>query len=87
MADKLLCYILTLYLMLSDYQLFPDVIAKELSLKSSKVQTILRNLGCKLDKTSAEEANIHGLDPRSNAKKATLVVPLTFPELSRGKRK
>ncbi|KAI9306500.1 RNA polymerase I associated factor, A49-like protein [Cunninghamella echinulata] len=87
MSDKLLCYILTLYLILSDYQLFPDAIAKELSLKSSKVQTILRNLGCKIDKSSAEEANIHGLDPKSNAKKATLVVPLTFPELSRGKRK
>ncbi|CAO3644950.1 unnamed protein product [Cunninghamella blakesleeana] len=87
MSDKLLCYMLTLYLMLSDYQLIPEVIAKELSLKSSKVSTILRNLGCKLDRISAEEANINGLNPKSNAKKATLVVPLTFPELTRGKRK
>jgi DNA-directed RNA polymerase I subunit RPA49 len=84
MADKILFYIMVLTLMLSDYKVFPEAIARDLSLKASKAQTLLRNLGCKMEKATAEEANIAGVDPKANLKKAVLVVPLTFPELSKG---
>ncbi|SAM01306.1 hypothetical protein [Absidia glauca] len=84
MADKILFYIMVLTLMLSDFKVFPEAIARDLSLKASKAQTLLRNLGCKMEKATAEEANIAGVDPKANLKKAVLVVPLTFPELSKG---
>ncbi|KAI8093094.1 RNA polymerase I associated factor, A49-like protein [Halteromyces radiatus] len=88
MADKILFYILVLSLMVSDYTVYPDIIANELSLKSSKAQTLLRNLGCKIERTTVEDAKMAGLDPKTANKKAVLVVPLTFPELSKGgKRK
>ncbi|KAI8342761.1 RNA polymerase I associated factor, A49-like protein [Chlamydoabsidia padenii] len=84
MADKILLYTMVVALILSDFKVFPDLIAKDLSIKSSRAQTLLRNLGCKMEKATAEEANIAGADPKGNLKKAVLVVPLTFPELSKG---
>ncbi|KAI7860069.1 RNA polymerase I associated factor, A49-like protein [Circinella umbellata] len=79
MNDKILCYMLVLCLSVADYQLNPDILAKDLSLKSTKVATVLRNLGCKVDTIKSKT---HG----STTKKASLIVPLKFPEISRGRR-
>ncbi|ORZ13612.1 RNA polymerase I associated factor, A49-like protein [Absidia repens] len=84
MGDKILFFSFVIILILSDFKVFPDALAKDLSLKSSKAQTLLRNLGCRLDRANAEEVNNAGLDPKSNSKKAVLVVPLKFPEISKG---
>ncbi|KAI9255635.1 RNA polymerase I associated factor, A49-like protein, partial [Phascolomyces articulosus] len=79
MNDKILCYMMVLCLHVSDYQLNPDVLAKDLSLKPFKIATVLRNLGCKVDSVKSKANG-------SVTKKASLVVPLKFPEISRGKR-
>ena len=45
----------------------------------NRIATVLRNLGCKVDTVKSKA---HG----SVTKKASLVVPLKFPEISRGRR-
>ncbi|ORX62235.1 RNA polymerase I associated factor, A49-like protein [Hesseltinella vesiculosa] len=84
MADKILCYMMVLCLMLQDFKVYPDLLATDLSLKASHVTNILRSLGCKIDVCNAEDIIRAGFDPKSKAKKATLVVPLKFPEIKKG---
>ncbi|KAI8071820.1 RNA polymerase I associated factor, A49-like protein [Gongronella butleri] len=80
MGDKILCYMMVLCLMLQDYKAFPDVLGSDLSLKASHVTNILRSLGCRIEPAVAEDIVKAGLDPKSKAKRAVLVVPLKFPE-------
>ncbi|OBZ83697.1 DNA-directed RNA polymerase I subunit rpa49 [Choanephora cucurbitarum] len=81
MADKILLYMFTLILSVSGYSVLIDDICKDLLLKPTKVTTLFRSLGCKVDKASAEECREVG---NKMAKKATLVVPLKFPEVRTG---
>ncbi|KAI8393387.1 RNA polymerase I associated factor, A49-like protein [Radiomyces spectabilis] len=87
MADKILCYLFVLCLYVADFKLYPDSLSKDLSIKPSKAANMLRNLGCKIDKCTAEEISAAGFDSRTSPKKAVLVVPLKFPEIRKGKRK
>ncbi|CAO3600196.1 unnamed protein product [Absidia cylindrospora] len=81
MGDMIPFFTFVIIFILSDFKVFPDALAKDLSLKSSKAQTLLRNLGCRLDRATVEKVNNAGLDPKSNSRKAVLVVPLKFPEI------
>ncbi|KAG2198997.1 hypothetical protein INT46_005537 [Mucor plumbeus] len=81
MADKILLYMLTLILSISGYSVLIDDIGKDLLLKPTKIASLFRSLGCKVDKASAEECREAG---NKQAKKATLVVPLKFPEVRTG---
>ncbi|EPB82122.1 hypothetical protein HMPREF1544_11159 [Mucor circinelloides 1006PhL] len=81
MADKILLYMFTLILSISGYSVLIDDIGKDLLLKPSKVASLFKSLGCKVDKASAEECRETG---NKQAKKATLVVPLKFPEVRTG---
>ncbi|KAI7900800.1 RNA polymerase I associated factor, A49-like protein [Cokeromyces recurvatus] len=81
MADKILLYMFTLILSISGYSVLIDQIGKDLLLKPTKIVTLFKNLGCKVDKASAEECR--ELNSKL-AKKATLVVPLKFPEVRKG---
>ncbi|KAI9478587.1 MAG: RNA polymerase I associated factor, A49-like protein [Benjaminiella poitrasii] len=81
MSDKILLYMFTLILSVSGYSVLIDQIGKDLLLKPNKVVSLFRSLGCKVDKASAEECREFNV---KLAKKATLVVPLKFPEVRRG---
>ncbi|KAI7863471.1 RNA polymerase I associated factor, A49-like protein [Spinellus fusiger] len=87
MADKILCHALVLCLSVADYTLITSVIAKDLGMKTSKAITALQNLGCKIDRCTVEDLKMGGVDPKTNPKKAVLVVPLTFPEVRKFARK
>ncbi|KAI8987878.1 RNA polymerase I associated factor, A49-like protein [Mycotypha africana] len=84
MNDKILLYMFTLILSISGYSVLIDDIGKDLFLKPSKVVTLFKSLGCKIDKASAEE--IRQTNNKA-AKKATLIVPLKFPEVRTGGRR
>jgi DNA-directed RNA polymerase I subunit RPA49 len=58
-----------------------DELGKDLLLKPVKMASLFRSLGCKVDKASAEECREVG---NKSAKKATLVIPLKFPEVRNG---
>lgn len=81
MSDKILLYMFTLILSISGYSVLIDEIAKDLLLKPVKVTSLFKSLGCKVEKASAEERRE---SKNSNAKKATLIVPLKFPEVRTG---
>ncbi|KAI9264835.1 RNA polymerase I associated factor, A49-like protein [Sporodiniella umbellata] len=81
MADKILLYMFTLILSVSGYSVLIDQLGKDLLLKPVKMTTLFKTLGCKIDKATAEECR----EAKSKtAKKATLVVPLKFPEVRNG---
>lgn len=86
MQDKILCYLFVLCLKVADYTVIPEMLAMDLSLKPIKVTTLLRNLGCKIDKLTVDDRKSLGASAQ-HQKKATLVAPLKFPSVSRGKRK
>lgn len=81
MSDKILLYMFTLILSISGYSVIIDEIGKDLLLKPTKVSSLFKSLGCKIEKASAEECRELN---NKNAKKATLVVPLKFPEVRTG---
>ncbi|RCI04372.1 DNA-directed RNA polymerase I subunit rpa49 [Rhizopus stolonifer] len=81
MADKILLYMFTLILSVSGYSVLIDQIGKDLLLKPLKITTLFKTLCCKVDKASAEECREAKV---KSAKKATLVVPLKFPEVRSG---
>ncbi|KAG2232852.1 RNA polymerase I associated factor, A49-like protein [Thamnidium elegans] len=81
MADKILLYMFTLILSISGYSVLIDELGKDLLLKPTKLVSLFKSLGCKVDKASAEECRDAG---NKSAKKATLVVPLKFPEVRSG---
>lgn len=81
MADKILLYMFTLILSISGYSVLIDELGKDLLIKPTKLATLFRSLGCKVDKASAEECREVG---NKQAKKATLVIPLKFPEVRTG---
>lgn len=81
MADKILLHMFTLILSISGYSVLIDELGKDLLLKPTKLVSLFKSLGCKVDKASAEECRDAG---NKTAKKATLVVPLKFPEVRSG---
>ncbi|KAF7727977.1 DNA-directed RNA polymerase I subunit rpa49 [Apophysomyces ossiformis] len=87
MKDKILCHLFVLCLSVANYSVVCDKLAKDLSMRPSKVITVFRNLGCKIEACNADERAAEGLDKSLAAKKATLVMPLKFPELRKAKRK
>ncbi|OAD73903.1 hypothetical protein PHYBLDRAFT_112418, partial [Phycomyces blakesleeanus NRRL 1555(-)] len=87
MADKILCYMFVLCLAVADYTLLIPGISKDLSIKPSKTTTLLRNLGCKIEPCNAEDLKNADTKLSASAKKAVLVVPLTFPEIRKFARK
>ncbi|KAI8885259.1 RNA polymerase I associated factor, A49-like protein [Backusella circina FSU 941] len=84
MDDKILLYMFALVLRVSNYSIVLDELAKDLLLKPSKIAQLFRSLGCKVDKANAEEIREAG---NKMAKKATLVVPLKFPDVRNANRK
>ncbi|KAI8992373.1 RNA polymerase I associated factor, A49-like protein [Pilobolus umbonatus] len=84
MADKILLYMFTLILSISGYNVVLELLAKDLSLKPSKITQLFKSLGCKVDVATAEECSEVN---NRKAKKATLVLPLKFPEVRNMKRK
>ncbi|KAG0189886.1 DNA-directed RNA polymerase I subunit rpa49 [Apophysomyces sp. BC1034] len=81
MKDKILCHLFVLCLSVANYSVVCDKLAKDLSMRPSK------NLGCKIEACTTEERAAEGLDKTVGAKKATLVIPLKFPELRKAIRK
>ncbi|KAG2208533.1 hypothetical protein INT47_010229 [Mucor saturninus] len=81
MADKILLYMFTLILSISGYSVLIDDLGKDLLIKPVKLAALFKSLGCKVDKASAEECREVG---NKQAKKATLVIPLKFPEVRTG---
>ncbi|KAI9358681.1 RNA polymerase I associated factor, A49-like protein [Pilaira anomala] len=81
MADKILLYMFTLILSISGYSVLIDDLGKDLLLKPTKLASLFKSLGCKVEKASADECREAG---NKSAKKATLVVPLKFPEVRTG---
>lgn len=81
MADKILLYMFTLILSVSGYGVVIDDLGKDLLLKPTKLASLFKSLGCKVEKANAEECR----EARNkSAKKATLVVPLKFPDVRTG---
>jgi DNA-directed RNA polymerase I subunit RPA49 len=84
MEDKIFLYMFALVLRVSNYSVVLDELAKDLLLKPTKIAQLFRSLGCKVDRANAEEIRETG---NKMAKKATLAVPLKFPDVRNGKRK
>lgn len=68
LKDRLATYILTLCLLIDEFSLHFDCIAKDLHLGRQKISLFLRSLGCKLS---------HALSEGDG--RATLAIPLVFP--------
>lgn len=78
--DKLLCYIIVLFLSLFDYRLELASLAADLSLKPSKLLALVRTLGCTVvNPTKSENKDASS----TNTKIAVLRVPFKAPELVR----
>ncbi|KAJ3332249.1 DNA-directed RNA polymerase I subunit rpa49 [Blyttiomyces sp. JEL0837] len=72
LKDKLLGYIFCLALLLDDYKVDVGHLANDLSLSVAKVQSLFKELGCKVDAPKKNDAG-------EGARIAVLTVPLTFP--------
>lgn len=86
--DKLMSFILTLSLHANSFQLDVTPVAHELSVKSSKLITLLRNLGCSsrpLNASEAQARHLSGSQAQSH-KIATLEAPLSLPDVVKHKR-
>ncbi|AWU77977.1 uncharacterized protein C5L36_0E00460 [Pichia kudriavzevii] len=76
--DKLLCHIIVLLLKLFDYRLELSSLAADLSLKPSRLLTLVRTLGC-----TVVVANKGDGKENAGSKFATLKVPFKVPEIAR----
>ncbi|CAN6652463.1 DNA-directed RNA polymerase I subunit Rpa49p [Trichomonascus vanleenenianus] len=86
--NKLLCYLLALLLRIDNYMLEVAPLAKELSLKPSKLAELFKAMGCSVKNATVAQSEAFGI-PRSQAanyKIATLSAPLKLPEVAKRKR-
>ena len=79
LRDKIFLYAHTLALALSDGRVLASSLAPTLGLTEEKCAFYLKQLGCKVEKLK----NLQGVTERM----AVLHLPLSFPKLSRGKKK
>lgn len=94
---KLLNYILVLTLHVDDNSVDPSQIAKELSMPVQKINESFKSLGCQLvalNLAEREKVNVlnnqrgeESQDASKSARRATLKIPLEFPQVRRGKAK
>lgn len=86
---KLLCYLLAMILRLDNYILEVLPLSTQLGLKPSRLQEVLRQLGCVIKNASATQAEALGLNRQMAAtyKIATLSAPLKLPEIIKRKRR
>ncbi|KAF9923739.1 DNA-directed RNA polymerase I subunit rpa49 [Linnemannia zychae] len=84
--DKLLCWILTIALTLENFNMDASALAKDLSLKQTRVNELYKSLGCKINELTAAEKAQSGASPEElkTMKRAILTAPLTFPLPKRG---
>ncbi|KAJ8075138.1 DNA-directed RNA polymerase I subunit rpa49 [Marasmius tenuissimus] len=86
MDTKLLSYMFALCLRVDDYMSNPQVIAKDLSLPTLRIQELFKSLGCKIKKPTDRELSNAGLGQSlKDTKMAVLTAPLEFPKGSRKK--
>lgn len=84
--DKILCYIICSILQLNGFFLEITPLAKELNLKPSKINELLKIIGCQVKNITQTQANALSLDKnitKSNYKVATLKVPFKVPAITR----
>ncbi|KAI0688017.1 RNA polymerase I associated factor, A49-like protein [Cytidiella melzeri] len=82
----LLAYMFALCLRVDDYATDTTLLAKDLSMAVTKVNPLFKSLGCKIETLTALDLKRLGLpDTAANTKRATLKVPLAFPQV-RAKR-
>lgn len=86
--DKLLCYMLALSLHANNFEVDVTPLAHELSVKSSKLVNLLRNLGAISHAPSAAEAKARELPSgtASSYRIAELKAPLKLPDIVKRKR-
>uniref|UniRef100_A0A060T7S5 ARAD1B22308p n=1 Tax=Blastobotrys adeninivorans TaxID=409370 RepID=A0A060T7S5_BLAAD len=86
---KMLCYFLALALRLDNYVLEVAPLANELSMKPSKLQELLKALGCSIKPATSAQAEALNLPGGAAAghKLATLSAPLRLPEVAKRKRR
>ncbi|GCF00923.1 DNA-directed RNA polymerase I subunit rpa49 [Zygosaccharomyces mellis] len=83
--DKLLCYIMVLILHLNNFIVEISPLAKELSIKPSKIVNLFRVIGAIVKGATVAQAEAFGI-PKSSAstyKIATLKVPFKLPQMTR----
>nr|CAG8494844.1 4713_t:CDS:2 [Entrophospora candida] len=83
--NKLLCWMFTLCLMLDGYRVETEALVQDLLLTKTKVSSLFKTLGCKVENLSKKELDALGLTSNvgggvSSIKRAVLSLPLTFPE-------
>jgi len=82
----LLTYMLALCLRVDDYATDVELIARDLSMSPTRVTTLFKSLGCKVEKLDQKELKRLGLpDSAGASKRAILKVPVQFPQ-ARAKR-
>jgi len=77
MADKLVCYMMLLCLMVNNYTVIPETLASDLSLKPTKTVNLLKNVGCKVEYLTSVQAQEFGF--KGKVRRASLIAPVTFP--------
>jgi len=84
---NLLTHLFALCLRVDEYATDAKLIATDLKMSSTKVNTLFRSLGCTIGKLSSQDLKRLGLpDSAGGEKRAILKVPLTFPK-PRSKRR
>ncbi|KAI8868926.1 hypothetical protein GQ42DRAFT_163799 [Ramicandelaber brevisporus] len=87
MKDKLVSYILVLALAINNWQLYPAILGKDMSLSMQKISDYLRGVGCHMDQTAGDlselqAAGVDTWDLRS-LKVAALTAPIKFPSINK----
>ncbi|KAF9347390.1 DNA-directed RNA polymerase I subunit rpa49 [Mortierella sp. NVP85] len=85
--DKLLCWIFAIALTLENFNMDASALTRDLSLRQTKVNELLKSLGCKISEATATQKAQMGSSPDDDTKankRAILTVPLTFPAPKRG---
>ncbi|KAL0575093.1 DNA-directed RNA polymerase I subunit rpa49 [Marasmius crinis-equi] len=86
MDTKLLSYMFALCLRADEYMSNPELIAKDLSLPTPRVQELFKSLGCKIKKPTDRELSNAGLGSSlKDTKMAVLKAPVEFPKTARRK--
>ncbi|KAF5392112.1 hypothetical protein D9757_003204 [Collybiopsis confluens] len=88
MSTKLLAYLLALCLHVDDFTSDPKMLADDLSMSLTSIQSAYKNLGCKLKTLTEHQLSTRGLsDTLGHTKFAVLVAPVVFPKVRTGKGK
>lgn len=85
--DKLLCWIFAIVLTLENFNMDASALTRDLSLRQTKVNELLKSLGCKISDSTVSQQKAQktqmGIpdddDTKTYNKRATLSTPLTFP--------